>query len=220
VQVTNNARSNLFLRALSNVLENSSLRLWGNSSCLDLAYAMVFRLGWQTAIVLVLLLIAAPNLLFLLLRSMLERWCDHISPLSAWVHACAHTHTQHTHTHTAECTFFFVLHTASCLPVRRQTMLEKTHCARHMQCKERALFAANAGKAATYENQFFCYPGSPGAALEDPPTYGAASLVCYCDSGGGAGQGLCRTSNMCCREDAASYTPQQHLCQTTAGGTS
>ena len=73
VQVTNNARSNLFLRALSNVLENSSLRLCGNSSCLDLAYAMVFRLGWQTAIVLVLLLIAAPNLLFLLLRSMLER---------------------------------------------------------------------------------------------------------------------------------------------------
>ncbi len=58
-------------------------------------------------------------------------------------------------------------------------MFKKTHYARHMQCKERALFAANAGKAATYENQFFCYPDSPGAALEDPLTYGAAALYVF-----------------------------------------
>jgi hypothetical protein len=41
-QVANNARSSLFLRALSKVLERS-MHLCGDTSCMDLAYSMAFR---------------------------------------------------------------------------------------------------------------------------------------------------------------------------------
>ena len=98
-QVTNNARSNLLLRALSTVLERS-VHLCGSSSCLDLAYSLVLRLGWQAAALMALLLILAPNLLFMALRSLVHR---------------------------------------------------------QLRSKERALFEANAGRAATYENQLFWF---------------------------------------------------------------
>ena len=40
----------------------------GKTTCLELAYAAIFRIGWQAAAVLALLLIAAPNLLLTLLH--------------------------------------------------------------------------------------------------------------------------------------------------------
>jgi hypothetical protein len=66
--VENNARSSLFLRALSKVLEKS-IHQCGSSSCADLLYSAAFRLGWQATLLLIVVLMLAPNLIFLVLRN-------------------------------------------------------------------------------------------------------------------------------------------------------
>ncbi len=68
-KVSNNARSSLFLKALSQVAEKG-IHLCGSAStsCLDLAYSAIYRMGWQAAAVLALLLIAAPNFVLALLQ--------------------------------------------------------------------------------------------------------------------------------------------------------
>ena len=69
-QVSNNARSSLLLKSLSRVASEHGISLCGKSTCLELVYAAVFRLGWQAAAVLAVLLIAAPNLILTLLHFM------------------------------------------------------------------------------------------------------------------------------------------------------
>jgi hypothetical protein len=108
-QVANNARSNLLLWALSKVLKRS-VHLCGDTSCVDLAYTIAFRLGWHAVIVAAVLAVLAPNLLFMLIRSLSQRRVVSI---------------------------------------------------------ERAVMEANAGKAATYENEFFFHhhPREKSAAV-------------------------------------------------------
>jgi hypothetical protein len=71
-QVENNARSSLFLRALSKVLEKS-IHPCGSSSCVDLLYSAAYRLGWQATFLVAVVLMLAPNLIFLLIRNIGHR---------------------------------------------------------------------------------------------------------------------------------------------------
>jgi hypothetical protein len=70
--VENNARSSLFLRALSKVLEKS-IHPCGSSSCVDLLYSAAYRLGWQATFLVAVVLMLAPNLIFLLIRNLGHR---------------------------------------------------------------------------------------------------------------------------------------------------
>ena len=71
-QVSNNARANLLLRALSRVMEQS-MHLCGSMSCMDAAYSLAFRMGWHAVVLGAVLLVAAPNLLLILVQSLCHR---------------------------------------------------------------------------------------------------------------------------------------------------
>ena len=71
-QVSNNARANLFLKALSSVADQGISLCGQKTTCLELAYAAIFRMGWQAAAVLALLLVAAPNLVLALLNTVMS----------------------------------------------------------------------------------------------------------------------------------------------------
>ena len=76
-QVSNNARSSPFLRALNKVALQS-MHLCGSMSCTDLASSIAFRLGWNAVVVGIVLLIAAPNILLMVFRSLFQ-YCDKLA---------------------------------------------------------------------------------------------------------------------------------------------
>ena len=78
-EVENNARASLLLRALSKVMERS-MHICGNVSCTEAIYTLGFRMGWHAVIIGIVLLIAAPNILLMVLRSI---WNSKVSTVFA-----------------------------------------------------------------------------------------------------------------------------------------
>ena len=71
-QVVNNAKSSLLVKALGKVT-GKALHMCGDVSCMQLGYAAILRLGWQSAALLGLCLIAAPNIVLVVLQCMWQR---------------------------------------------------------------------------------------------------------------------------------------------------
>lgn len=65
-EVATNARASLFLKALHKVA--STTHLCGSASCMESAYTFAVRLGWQSALLLALIMVVAPNFVFSLIR--------------------------------------------------------------------------------------------------------------------------------------------------------
>jgi hypothetical protein len=75
--VANNARSSLLLKALNLAMEQN-LHLCGKASCLKIFHATLSRLGWQAAALFAVVLIAAPNLILVAVRTLIAlRGMDH-----------------------------------------------------------------------------------------------------------------------------------------------
>jgi hypothetical protein len=72
LQVVRNSQSSLLIRALA-VVMTRGLHACGETSCTQLAYSMALRIGWQSAAVICLCLIAAPNLLLVVLQIFCQR---------------------------------------------------------------------------------------------------------------------------------------------------
>lgn len=66
-EVSNNARTNLLLRALYTTM-NSSTHLCGTISCTSMVYSMCAKFGWHITFAVALLLIVAPNAVFMFLH--------------------------------------------------------------------------------------------------------------------------------------------------------
>lgn len=61
-EVARNARSSLLLTALNKVA--SQTHACGSTSCVEMAFSLFSRLGWQMGIVILLLMVAAPNFVY------------------------------------------------------------------------------------------------------------------------------------------------------------
>jgi hypothetical protein len=75
-EVANNAGSSLLLAALSKVA--SQTHACGGSSCIELVYLTLSRLGWQMGLLLLVLMVVAPNFVYMLLlqvhRRRVQKW--------------------------------------------------------------------------------------------------------------------------------------------------
>lgn len=75
--MANNARSSLLLKALNLAMEQN-LHLCGKASCLQMFHSTLSRLGWQAAALFAVVLIAAPNLILVAVRTLVAlRGMDH-----------------------------------------------------------------------------------------------------------------------------------------------
>ena len=67
-EVANSARTNLLLTALNRVA--SQTHACGGTSCVELVYVTLSRMGWQLGLLLVVLMVVAPNFVYMMLMQM------------------------------------------------------------------------------------------------------------------------------------------------------
>lgn len=74
-EVANNAGASLLLKALNRVA--SQTHACGSTSCVELVYVAMSRLGWQLGLLLALLMVVAPNFVYTLLLQLHRRRVAH-----------------------------------------------------------------------------------------------------------------------------------------------